>query len=57
MLDNLNCVPPSLVIVKEELRVATQGQVWLVPQEPGLEVLLHHHLLVRHTAVGCFVLF
>ena len=45
--------------VKEEPRVVIQGQVWPVPQELGLEVLLHHHLLVRHTAalwlVGCFV--
>lgn len=39
-----------LVIVKEEPRVAMQGRGWLVPRELGLGVLLHHHLLVRHTA-------
>lgn len=61
MLDSLYCVLPLLMTVKEEPRVVIQGQVWPVPQELGLEVLLHHHLLVRHTAalwlVGCFVLF
>lgn len=61
MLDNLHCVLLLLRVVKEEPREVMQGQVWLLPQELGLGVLLQHHLLVRHTAalwwlVG-FVLF